>query len=219
VFDWQIKGGPGWIDSQKWDIEARAGKSVASVRKRFDPSAPDPILLMPQSLLEDRFQLKIMHQTKTSSVYNLVIAKGGPKIKLDDDLSPPVPRGSGATFPKFGEWPRGSIGGGSSSIEARAVSIETFIDFIRARADRPMIDRTNLKGLYNIRTKWSLEDSVLKTDPSLSAAGMTTDAPPALSLPPSFLTALREQLGLRLVSAKGPVDFLYIVGVQRPSEN
>jgi bla regulator protein blaR1 len=213
VRDWQIQGGPGWIDSQRWDVKARAGEKIISATPRpFDPKAPSVMALMLQSLLEDRFQLRIQHQIKESPVYNLVVARGGPKIKLDDDQSPPKPSAlnesgipASLLAPPGSELPRGNIRGTPNSIEARAVSIESFIQLVLfTRSDRPVIDRTNLKGLYSIKMKWSLDDSV-------------PGGP--IGFGPAFFTAIKEQLGLRLESAKGPVDFIIITSTRKPSED
>jgi len=133
--DWQIKGGtPAWVDSQLWDVEGRAKAEDVDA----SPKTPDKIAqqarqwLMVQSLLEDRFKLRTERQTRQAPVYNLVVAKGGPKIKLDEDQSPPssvsgAPPSSGAAW----ELPRGQMmtrGGNRppfmQSIEGRAVPLD-----------------------------------------------------------------------------------------------
>jgi uncharacterized protein (TIGR03435 family) len=80
VQPFQIVGGPGWIDTDHFDIEARSEDRNAG---------PDQIKLMLQSLLEDRFQLKLHRETRQSPVYELVVAKGGPKIRLSPDQTSP----------------------------------------------------------------------------------------------------------------------------------
>ncbi len=78
------------------------------------------------------------------------------------------------------------------------------------RAGRPIIDCTNLKGLHSFKVQWSEEDS---------GSGDSPLARRSLSLGPAFFTALQEQLGLRMESAKGPVEFLVIKSVQKPDGN
>ena len=80
----QIIGGPDWLDTDHFDIEAKP---------QGDPSliSGEQARLMVQSLLEDRFHLKVHHELRQLPVYNLVVAKNGPKLKLSDDQKPPVP--------------------------------------------------------------------------------------------------------------------------------
>jgi uncharacterized protein (TIGR03435 family) len=213
VRDWQIQGGPGWINSERWDVEAKAEeKSISAAPKPHDPFTLDVIALMLQMLLDDRFKLRIQRQTKESPVHNLVVAKSGLKIKLDDDQSPP--RSEPGTFRlPGGRLPRDTIMMGPNSIEAHAISITNFINrCLLSRSDRPVIDRTNLTGLYSFKMQWSREDSA-STGPSSPIAAVD------ISFGPAFFTALKEQLGLQLESAKGPVEFIVIISVEKPSEN
>jgi uncharacterized protein (TIGR03435 family) len=213
--DWQIKGGtPGWVDSELWDVEGRINPpDFYAASKPDGPEKAQRRSLRLQSLLEDRFKLRVERQTRQAPVYNLVVAKGGPKIKPDADQSPVVHSGS-ATPPasvSVGTWvvPRGGMMSGFQSIDAHAVPIERLISSLLNRAGRPIIDCTNLKGLYTFKMQWSEEESGKSDSPLVRRS---------LSLSPAFLTALQEQLGLRLESAKGPVEFLVIKSVQKPDD-
>jgi uncharacterized protein (TIGR03435 family) len=234
--DWQIKGGtPGWVDSELWDVEGRAkaeefdanqilqhypGIETFDFRRisRDRLAQQTRLWLMVQSLLEERFKLRVERQPRQAPVYNLVVAKGGPKLKLDDDQSPPSQSGSGNPPPSGGAWelPRGQLmlrAGNrppfEQSIEGRGIPIERLIPNLLNRAGRPIIDCTNLKGLYTFKIQWSEEDSGVGDSPLARGS---------LSLGPGFFTALQEQLGLRLESAKGPVEFLVIKSVQKPED-
>ena len=156
---WQIEGGPGWVDSQPWDVEARAKEEAPGPAPKLRDSKERHarLMLMLQSLLEDRFQLKIQRQTRQSPVYNLVVAKGGPKIKLDDGQSPRDRSESGS--PPAWEIPRGSISVRPNSIEGHAIKFETLLIILLQMSDRPIIDCTNLKESYTFAMKWTLEDS------------------------------------------------------------
>ena len=218
VRNWQVEGGPDWINSQLWDVEARAkAENAGAVSKPGDRSAQHSRLMqMLQSLLEDRFKLKVQRQTRESPVYNLVVAKGGPKIKLDEDQSPPTPQGLPAVPSSWAnpEVKRGQLVEGFAPmggyIEGRAVPIDRLVSIIRSRADRPLNDGTNLKGLYNISMKWSEEASGPGDSPLVRRSP---------SIGPALMAALQEQLGLRLESAKGPVEFLVVISAQKPSGN
>lgn len=216
VAPWQIEGGPGWVRSQLWNIEAKGDeKLISAASKPRDPFAPDVIALMLQTLLADRFKLRIQRQTREAPVYHLVVAKGWPKIELDEDQKSP-PAHDELELRPDGGVPRGSIRMGPHSIAAHAVLIEDFINWcLLSRTDRPIVNRTNLKGLYSFKIQWSQEDSVLggSTGPPSPIARVNTDFGAA------FLTAMKEQLGLQLQSAKGPVDFIVIASVEEPSGN
>ena len=213
--DWKIEGGtPGWADSELWDVEARAKQEDVDAMPKSDPIAQSHMrMLMLQSLLEDRFKLRVERQTRQAPVYNLVVAKGGPRIKLDTDQTPLPPPGSSTRPPSGAAWEltRGnmmiSFRRPFEQIEGRAVPIERLISNLLNRVGRPIIDQTNLKGLYTFKLQWSDEN------PGPGDSPLVRMSP---SLGPAFFTALQEQLGLRLESAKGPVEFLVIKSVQKP---
>ena len=100
VRDFQISGGPGWMGTDRWDIEARAEEgSIPVSTGPPDPNTPDPIGIRLQTLLEQRFQLKTHRETKELPIYELSIAKGGLKMKLSDDQTPYRPPERGAPPP------------------------------------------------------------------------------------------------------------------------
>jgi uncharacterized protein (TIGR03435 family) len=200
-------GGPDWLDTQRWDIEAKAPEGAIPVRASpLDVARPDTLALMVQSLLEDRFKLRSHQETRELSLYNLTVAKGGAKIKLSDDQTAPaalIASGNGAPGVS-----RGGIRLGRGNLEARAQSIELLAAALGALyADRPVVDKTGLKGLYDIRLQWTPD------------AGLNSAAAPGPTSGTSLFTALEEQLGLKLESGKGPLPVLVIDSIQRPSEN
>lgn len=200
---YQILGGPGWVSSDRFDIEARAA----------DPKTPpDQVRLMLQSLFRDRFKLAVHHETRQSNVYALVVAKGGPKIKLSaDQTSPdvngPSPPGAGPNH--------GAIRIGAGSMIGNAVPLSRFTNLLSQRLDHVVIDETNLHGRFDLRLQWTPDIG----DNPLSPTGDALPAASADASAPSIFTAIQEQLGLKLETAKGPVDFLVIDHVEKPSEN
>ena len=211
----QLSGGPSWIDSDLWDIEAKAPEGSVPPGTTF--GFPPKMVLMLQSLLEERFQLKLHRETRESAVYDLTIAKGGSKLNLSEDQTPPAMPGNGAPL-QPGTIPRGAMKMVNGDFEASALS---FGDFSKALATlylhRPVNDKTDLKGLYDIKLRWT-------PDPSIGApvgpGGPVVPAPPSGDpAGPDIFTAIQEQLGLKLESAKGPVEFLVIGSAQKPSQN
>jgi uncharacterized protein (TIGR03435 family) len=184
--DWQIIGGPAWINIDQWDIEAVAGEGVdLQVFDLQNPSRPTLAALMVQSLVENRFQFRFHREMKELPVYELTIAKNGPKITVSNK-APTI------------RWTRGDI-------DIQAYPFATFAYLLARQLDHALINKTNLKGLYDIKLRWSPE--------------LRTNADPSSDDRPSVFTALQKQLGLKLESARGPVEVLVIDSVQKPSEN
>ena len=226
VRDFQISGGPDWITSDRWDIEGRAEEgSIPRPTGPPDPNVPDPMSILVQSLLEDRFQLKFHRETKEFPVYELSIAKGGPKIKLSEDQTPFRPPERGAPTPPLpqrgGPMPRYSMRMGRGDLEAVALPLSSFIQTLSQQLGRRVMDKTDLKGLYDIKLQWTPDagQGGGPFGPFGPGPGGPEPPPPADPSGPSIFTALQEQLGLRLESTKGPVDVLVIDSVGRPSEN
>jgi len=216
VRNFQVTGGPGWMSNDRWDVEARSEEgSITPPAFPADPSKPNPIALRLQSLLEDRFQLKLHRETKELPIYELSIAKGGPKIKLNDDQTPFKPPERGAPPPppvqRGGTMPRFSMRTGRGSLEATAMDMNNIVQTLSNLLGRTVVNKTGLKGLFDAKLTWT-PDAALQ-----GPAG--PDAPPVDPSGPSIFTAIQEQLGLKLDSAKGPVDVIVIDSVQRPSEN
>jgi len=161
VRDFQILGGPSWAGTDRWNIEGKAEEgSIPQLTPPFDPTVPNPLMLMVQSLLEDRFQLRMNQETRELPVYDLVIAKGGSRMKLSAEQSPVAPpeRGSPPPQPqRGGPMPRGMMAMGRGSMEANGVPIANFIQGLSQQLGRPIIDKTGLKGFYDIKLQWTPE--------------------------------------------------------------
>jgi bla regulator protein blaR1 len=209
---------PSWVDTDLWDIEAKAPEG--SVPPRTGPpdmSKPDTMGLMLQSLLEDRFQIRTHRETKQVPMYEVSIAPGGLKMKLSEDQTPPArpdgpPRGGGA--------PRGGMRMARGDFEGSAVSIANIVMTIGQLSGRMTTDKTGLNGLYDFRLQWTPDPFAgpLPFEPR-GAAAAAAPPPPSDPTGPSLVTAIQEQLGLKLESTKGAVEVLVIDSVQKPSVN
>jgi len=167
---------------------------------------------MLQSILEERFKLRVEKQSKRLNVYHLVIARGGLKIQPDAEQNPPPPP---EKFPvSLNNLQPGSSRTKPGFIETRGVSIPTLLKTLLLQmSDRPIIDKTGLTALYSFKLQWSPSDSF--------SAGPSSFGPETISTPDgiSFFTAIQEQVGLRLVPMEDSVEVLTIIAAQRPSEN
>lgn len=193
----QLFGGPKWIDTDRFSIEAKPGGTAPAT-----PENTPRIRLMVQSLLEQRFKLALHRDTRMQMVYELSVAKGGPKVKTS--------AGPGADRPQ-GIWNRGR-----GEMVATNIPVSTLVDVLSQRLGATVIDKTGLAGKYDFTLSFMPEP----TQADLALFGPPPEAnPPADGSLPSVFTALQEQLGLRLESARGPVDVLVIDRAERPDAN
>ncbi len=206
--DEQFSGGPSWIDSEKYDIEAKEDEATAGKLQKLPMEEhANQIRLMVQAMLADRFKLRVSHETKEIPVYALVVAKGGPKMKEEPPATTPDAIAHPRMFIQFmgpGQLAGTNIGNG---LLADALTRQPELG-------RLVVDETGLKGHYDWTLKWTPE----QIDPMFRGpAG--APAPPPDASGPSIFTALEEQLGLRLEARKGPVEVLVIDSIERPSPN
>jgi uncharacterized protein (TIGR03435 family) len=196
----QIFGGSQWVDTEPFDIEARAATS--------DVTTPtDPAKMSEEqrkanerlrSLLADRFQLTLHPETKEQPVYALIVAKGGSKLQESTEARGLIRR-----------MGRGTLKGQAVGLGMLALNLSNELG-------RRVIDKTGLSGKYDFELTWT------PTQPSaapLSPPPQTAESALAADPGPSIFTALQEQLGLRLESEKGPVEVLVIDRAERPSKN
>ena len=207
----RILGGPDWIDSERYDINAKANTE-------FKPSPDGPareLLLMIRSLIEERFKLKAHRETRELPVYELVVARAdrrlGPEMRkpaADCDAAIaagiPPPR-------QHGEPPPCGLMGGPARTIAGGATMRQLAANLSVRLERLVFDKTGLAGRFAFNLAWT-PDRMPTADP---APGI----PPIDPNGPSLFTALQEQLGLKLEPAKGQVDVLVIDHVEHPTED
>jgi uncharacterized protein (TIGR03435 family) len=204
VQDFQISGGPGWMNTDNYDINAKAPTNIAFQQIR-------PYL---QTLLEDRFKLAVHHETKEVPVFELLPAKGGLKIaSKEGSCVVPDPRNlprPGEPLPHF----CGNTGYRPNLIEAYAVPMERFVATLSTVLGRTVIDKSGVTGPVDVHLEFT-------PDEVTSGAGADPSTPPAAAdlSKPSIFVAIQEQLGLRLQASKTPGDLLVIDHLERPSEN
>ena len=205
VRDFQILGGPNWINTDRFDIEAKAETGASLQRRQMG--------LMMQSLLADRFQLKVHAETKELPVYELVVAKDGAKLQAAPEPERPGPRAAPRPQPTPGGRPEpGSIiSSRRGDVSGYAIPLATLIEFLSQTLGRTIVDRTGITGFFDIMLQWAPDPGEFSPGPDAR--------PPVDPSGPSIFTALQEQLGLRLESSKGPVEVIVIDSVEKPSEN
>lgn len=192
----QIVGLPGWATEDRYDITAKvADEDVTAFRKVVDPIQRAPML---QKILVERFNLKFHNETKELSVYALVVAKSGVRMtEIQPAIGPNGMRDGGSRQRRRGQ------------IKSMGQPMQPLIDALTMELKSVVVDRTDLKGFYDFTLTWTPDDV------NASGAGST---PEDASAPP-LVTALQEQLGLKLERIKAPVQVLVVDHVERPSEN
>ncbi len=211
---------PSWVDTDLWDIEAKAPEG--SVPPRTGPpdmSKPDTMALMLQSLLEDRFQMKMHRETKEVPTYEVTVAKGGLKMKFSEDQTPPTLPAPAAP-PRGGGAPRGGMRMAGGDFEGSAVSMTNIVLMIGQLTGRWVVDKTGVTGFYDFRLQWTPDPFAAPLPFEPRGAAAAGAAPPSADPSgPSVITAVQEQLGLRIESTKAPMEVLIIDSVQKPSAN
>jgi uncharacterized protein (TIGR03435 family) len=209
---YQVSGGPDWINSERYDLDAKFDSSTADELQKLSPN--DRILVrqqMLQKLLAERFNLTVHKDSKELQTYSLIVAKNGPKlqeVKLDD-ADPSKPKAGPA--PGSAQMTAGALGG---QIRGFASPLASLTGMLTNYLHRPVIDRTGLTERYDFTLRWTPDDNQAQV--SSSASGLPSADPTGS---PSIFTAIQEQLGLKLESAKAPVEIIVIDHIDRPSEN
>jgi len=193
VADFQIADAPGWFTSERYDVTARSTEPVTIAQV-------GPML---RTMLAERFGLRIVQRQRDSQVLELQVDRDG-RTRLTPSQQPcalvqaqkdgPIAPSSARTTPPCFS----SIAG---SMTARGVTSGMVAQELTRRLERFVVDRTGLTGAYDFELKWTPDGN--------SADATPTDLPP-------LVTAVREQLGLRLVSARAPVDVYVIEAASRP---
>jgi uncharacterized protein (TIGR03435 family) len=198
--DDQIVGGPDWLASDRFDIDARAAGMTGA------PSIE--LLGMLQSLLAERFKLTTHREMRELPVFELARARsdGAPGEALRPTACPEP--AIDLAQPK----PCANISNGSGSLTLRGMPLDLFAAYLAPFVNRVIVDRTALDGRWDIDLRWSPEQPQ-------SAGALGGGAPARVDDRPSIFTALQEQLGLKLESGRGMVQVLVVDTLEHPSPN
>jgi bla regulator protein blaR1 len=221
--DFQITGGPGWLASDHFDINAKVPDEFRDLPPMRPGAGPGPLQLMIRALLAERFKLAVHNETKDSPIYALVLARSdgklGPNLKKSEtDCAAMFAAGRGrGAMPPPGPPPPGEpmpcgirIGPGNMAVGGSPLS--QFANSLGMFTGRVVQDRTGLTGNYDFTLTWT-PDQMPQRPPG------APDLPPVDPNGPSLFTAVQEQLGLKLDSQRGPVDVLVIDRAEKPVEN
>ncbi|HEX4138276.1 MAG TPA: M56 and DUF3738 domain-containing protein [Bryobacteraceae bacterium] len=192
VQDYQISGGPTWLDSAGYDI-------LAEPEHASNPNWEnrDYFRQMVQGLLAERFSLRLQRETKDLPIYELTIAKNGPKMKAFER-----PQNAGDT----------RIHGGKGQLIAEKLTMNLLAQEVLSNVlGRPVVDKTGLTAWYDFKLEWTPDEGVRGPDGQREGAGDAAG--------PSIFSAVQDQLGLKLESTRGPVEILVIERAEKPDAN
>jgi bla regulator protein BlaR1 len=214
----QVLGGPAWLDTDRFDVMAKAAGNPMP-----GPAGPPPeMFLMIQKLLADRFHLAVHRETQELPVYALVMSR--PDGKLGGHLritatdcaaimsaarngAPPAPPGPDSPFC--------GIRGGLGRFIGSSATMAIISNVLSRQVNRVVLDRTGLAGSYDFELEWTPEQ--MPTGPGNNDEQRPGALPPPPADGPSLFTALQEQLGVKLDSTKGPVNVLAVDRAEPPS--
>lgn len=195
VYDEKLhRGGPPWVDSDRFDLEAKVDGneipqfSKLSFRQRADMLRP---------LLADRFGLQVHFESKPFPVYDLIVAKGGPRLQP-----------TRAAISNEEGMPTAScyvLQNRAGYTQRQDCTVESLNQLLHEATGRSVLDKTGLTGRYDFELRWAPQN-VSPNDVSNESLA-------------DIFTAVREQLGLKLEPANAPLDVLIIDHVERPSAN
>jgi uncharacterized protein (TIGR03435 family) len=215
----QLTGGPDWLQIERYDIDAKPPDGAVVTG--------DAINVMLQAMLADRFKLKVRRETRESPVYELVFARSDRRLgeKLRQTSADCVASRGRPTQPGVSAAPAltgpdepppcGTVMIGGNRLAASGKTMAQLVTMLGPTLQRIVVDKTGLTGLHDF-------DLQFLPDPLTSNAGrvgvpirmylVRNDVPP-------LMTAIQEQLGLKLQAARGPVDHVVIESIERPSED
>jgi len=215
--DFQLAGGPSWMTSDRFDVEATTAGELPDGVERTRLK-----MRMLQTLLADRFKVSVHHETRDGPVYSLVLANRdgrlGPQLRRSAvDCNALFARGRAAGAappppPPPGQIPQCGIQIGLAGLRIGSQSVPAIARLLQRAVGRPVVDRTALDGPFDLS---------LDFDPT-GLPGY--NRPPGVPVPdtsdkPTLYTALQEQAGLRLEAGRGPIDVLVIESAEHPPDN
>ena len=214
----QLTGGSDWLQTERYDIDAKAPDGAVVT--------DDAINAMLRAMLADRFKLKMRRETRESAIYELMFARSdrrfGEKLRQTSADCVAQRKGrteSGGSLPDAARFrgedpiPCGMVMSGGNRIAAGGETMTRFATMLAPRLQRIVVDNTGLTGLYDFDLQFLPDQGYGRgADGPVRMYLVTADVPP-------LLTAIQEQLGLKLQPARGAVEYAVIEGIERPSEN
>lgn len=206
----RLLGEPAWVTTSRYDVDAKVTLEDAP---KFEPLTNRQQWQMLLPVLEDRCGLKFHHETRELTVYTLVVARGGLKMQVSTPLDPNEKQTPGRNPSSAGM----SVSEKLFTMTGHRASMTSIVGWISMQLGSTVIDKTGLTEDYDYKLSFVPDDSMKAGILPPGSNGGSTLPPDAEG--PSIFTALPEQLGLKLVAQKEPVDVIVIDHMEQPTEN
>lgn len=204
----QLSNLPSWAHSEHFDVKGKVLDGDLEALKKMTPEDRRPMF---QALIRDRFGLQFHMETRPMPVYELTVARGGPKMQAlpeQTDAEKEAAEKNPAASAERGSLNVNQTPGGIL-ITAGGVKMSTLVATLSNYAGRTVLDKTGLPADYTFQLRWLPEE----------ASAPHGDAGSTAEPLPSLFTAIQEQLGLRMVAGKGDVELMVIDHVDHPTDN
>jgi uncharacterized protein (TIGR03435 family) len=204
----QITGAPAWADEVRYDVEAKYVPEVGDALKKLSPDDRNFVRrYMMQQVLKERMNFAAHIDTKEVPSYDLMIGKNGPKLKESD----PNAKDKGTTRVMQTDQ-------GKATITSKGTQISNLARNLSGPAGKPVFDKTGLTGNYDVTLEYVRDQNMSATVPGEgpSGSGVATPSDPS---GPSLLAAVEDQLGLKLVPSRGPMQVVVIEHMDKPDAN
>ena len=222
IREFQISGEPAWSDSARYDITAKGEF------RQLAPTFPEALGLRLQAVLQDKFKLKVHHESRQLAVYALTVASGGPELHPSKVANCAKFAWSREEFPP-GQWPPDCVEAEAGpnlqlnhTLKAVGMRISAAADdpgalttLLARELHRTVLDRTGITGLFDIYLEWNREATAKRLAAKPGDASRAF-APLDEEESPSLFSAVERQLGLKLESVKAPVEVIVIDQVENP---
>jgi uncharacterized protein (TIGR03435 family) len=202
----RIRGGPGWIDSEHCDVDAKiAPEAAATLEQMPEAQRRRQMNLRLQTLLADRLKLKVHFETRQEPMFAIMTGKNGPKLTAVPGAEGRQDQGISVRY-----------NGQAAQMTAKGATVGDLANWLTGYSElggQMVVDQTGLTQRYDFVLHWTRERAL--------TGGEQNGEPetPSGAGGPALFTALQEQLGLKLANIKGPVEIIVVDSIERPTEN
>ena len=201
----RIRGGPDWIDSDHYDVDAKIAPEVAVTLEQMpEEQRRRQTNLRLQTLLADRLKLKVHFETHQQPVFAIVTGKDGPKLTPVSGAEGPQDLGISVRY-----------NGQAAQMTAKGVTLAALANWLTGyseMAGQTVVDQTGLTQRYDFDLSWTRERALTNAEQNGQS-----ESPARAGA--SLFTALQEQLGLKLVKTRATVEIIVVDSIERPTEN
>jgi len=198
----RIRGGPGWIDSDQFDVDAKV--ALEAPQQMPEEQRRRQMNLRLQTLLADRLKLKVHFETHQQPVFAIVTGKDGPKLTPVSGAEGPQDLGISVRY-----------NGQAAQMTAKGVTLAALANWLTGyseMAGQTVVDQTGLTQRYDFDLSWTRERALTNAEQNGQS-----ESPARAGA--SLFTALQEQLGLKLVKTRATVEIIVVDSIERPTEN